>query len=332
MPAVQAPDLLVLPRVAAPPEDPVRERPVLDVHDAYAGVEGAGFPIHRPFPAPGLSLRQTDPFLLLDQMGHVEYLAGEARGAPWHPHRGFETVTYVMDGAMVHHDSNGGGGVIREGATQWMTAGAGILHDEMPTEAMLRHGGVMHGVQLWVNLPARLKWTAPRYQAIEAERLLLLSSGDGGALMRVIAGDLGGHHGPGVTWTPIDLVHASVSAGARLRLPWRRDFNALVYVLAGTGSVGAEGRPIAVHQLAVFGPGETLTVRAADRQAGPGTALELLLLGGMPIREPIYHYGPFVMNSQAEIVQALDDYQHGRMGTVPATTVATAVEGGEPAP
>ena len=324
MPAVQASDLLVLPRVAAPPEGPAHERPVARVSAAYSTFEGAGFPVHRPFPAQGISLRETDPFLLLDQIGHVEYLPGEARGAPWHPHRGFETVTYVMDGAMVHHDSNGGGGLIREGATQWMTAGSGILHDEMPTEEMLRHGGVMHGLQLWVNLPARLKWTPPRYQPIEAGALLLLSSSDGGALMRVIAGALGGHQGPGSTWTPIDLVHASVSPGARLRLPWRPDFNALAYVLAGSGSAGAEERPLAADQLAVFGPGDALTLRAAARPDGPSATLEVLLLGGLPIREPIYHYGPFVMNSHEEIVQAVEDYQRGRMGTIPATSIEAA--------
>jgi redox-sensitive bicupin YhaK (pirin superfamily) len=328
MPAVKAPDLMVLPRVAEPPEGGAHERPVVRVSDSYATLEGAGFPVHRPFPAQGLSLRQTDPFLLLDQMGHVEYLPGEARGAPWHPHRGFETVTYVMDGAMVHHDSNGGGGIIREGATQWMTAGAGILHDEMPTEEMVRHGGVMHGVQLWVNLPARLKWTPPRYQAIEADALLLLASSDGGALVRVIAGEIGGHKGPGSTWTPIDLVHASVSPGARLRLPWRRDFSAMVYALAGSGSVGAEARPLGPHQLAVYGPGDALTVRASDRADGPSETLEVLILGGLPIGEPIYHYGPFVMNTHEEIVQAVEDYQQGRMGVIPAMTISPAYGAG----
>lgn len=329
MPAVQPPDVMVLPRLPEPPEGPPHERPVVRVSDAYSTLEGAGFPVHRPFPSQGLGLRQTDPFLLLDQMGHVEYLPGEARGAPWHPHRGFETVTYVMDGAMVHHDSNGGGGVIREGATQWMTAGAGILHDEMPTDQMMRHGGVMHGVQLWVNLPARLKWTPPRYQAIEAESLLLLASSDGGAVVRVIAGEIGGHKGPGSTWTPIDVVHASVSAGARLRLPWRPDFSAMAYVLAGNGSVGADDRPLNAHQLAVYGPGDAISLRADAHPDGPGATLEVLVLGGLPIGEPIYHYGPFVMNSQEEIVQALDDYRHGRMGRIPATTMPTDAPPGE---
>jgi redox-sensitive bicupin YhaK (pirin superfamily) len=324
LPAIQPDRLMVLPRVPEPPAGPGHERPVASITSAYSTLEGAGFPVHRPFPAPGISLRQTDPFLLLDQMGHVEYAPGEARGAPWHPHRGFETVTYMLDGTMVHHDSNGGGGVIGEGATQWMTAGAGILHDEMPSEAMVRHGGVMHGVQLWVNLPARLKWTAPRYQAIEADRLLLLASSDGGSVLRVIAGEVAGHRAPGVTWTPIDLIHASLSPGARLRLAWRRDFSAMAYTLAGRGRAGAEERPLGPHQLAVFGPGDALTLRADDRQEGPADALEVLILGGLPIREPIYHYGPFVMNSYEEIVQAVEDYQRGRMGRIPATTIEAA--------
>jgi len=322
MPAVRPPDVMILPRVVAPPQGAAQDRPVLSVTDAYSGHEGAGFPIHRPFPAQGLSMRATDPFLLLDQMGHVEYLPGEARGAPWHPHRGFETVTYVMDGTMVHHDSNGGGGTISEGGTQWMTAGAGILHDEMPTDEMIRHGGVMHGVQLWVNLPSRLKRTPPRYQAIEGADLTLLTSDDGAAVIRLIAGQLGGHKGPGETWTPIDYAHVTLPAGARLRLPWRPDFSAMVYVLAGQGTVGAEERPIHAHQLARLGHGDTLTVRAADRQEGPSDTLEVLLLGGLPIGEPVYHYGPFVMNTYEEIVQAVDDYQHGRMGQIPASVLA----------
>lgn len=334
MPALRPSNIMVLPRIAEPARGPATERPVVRVTDAYATLEGAGFPVHRPFPAQGIRLADTDPFLLLDQMGHVRYEPGEAKGAPWHPHRGFETVTYVMDGAMVHHDSNGGGGVIGEGATQWMTAGAGILHDELPTEHMLRHGGIMHGVQLWVNLPARLKWTPPRYQAIETDALTLAASSDGGALVRIIAGEVGGHVGPGSTWTPIDVVHASISPGARLRLPWRRDFSAMAYALSGCGTAGPDARPIGSHQLAVFGPGEALTLEAARRQ-DEGGDLEVLLLGGLAIGEPIYHYGPFVMNTYEEIVQAVEDFRHGRMGQIPATTVqavAATPQAADPTP
>jgi hypothetical protein len=251
-------------------------------------------------------------------MGEVEYAPGEPKGTPWHPHRGFETVTYLIDGVFRHQDSNGGGGLITNGDTQWMTAGGGILHIEAPPEELVMSGGLFHGFQLWVNLPARLKLTQPRYQDIRAGQVALLTSADGGALLRVIAGELDGHAGPGVTHTPITLVHATVSPGAQVRLPWRADFNALGYVLAGSGTVGSERRPVHAGQLAVFGFGESVTVAADARQDGPSPALDILLLGGEPIREPIATYGPFVMNTKAELAQAFEDYQAGRLGSIPA--------------
>jgi quercetin 2,3-dioxygenase len=317
MPAVTVENPLVLPRITRPDPQTSVARPVGQVVAAHHAVEGAGFEVWRPFPG-GLDLHVTDPFLLLDQLGPVEYGPNEAKGAPWHPHRGFETVTYVLDGEISHHDSNGGGGTIAEGDTQWMTAGGGILHDEVPSERALREGGPSHGVQLWVNLPAKLKFTPTRYQAITGDNLVLLSSPDGGALVRLIAGDLGGHPGPGSTHTPITYAHATVSPGAELSVPWNPEFNALAYVLQGQGYAGAEGRPVRDHALVVFGPGDALTVRAADRQDGPSSALEVLLLGGFPIREPIVHYGPFVMNTRDEILTAIDDFNAGRMGTIPA--------------
>ncbi|HEY7060612.1 MAG TPA: pirin family protein [Chloroflexota bacterium] len=316
MPAVTPSNRLVLPRIARPDEAQTTYRPVAHVVTAPSQLEGAGFPVRRPFPSAGLHL--ADPFLLLDHMGAVEYGPGEAKGAPWHPHRGFETVTYVIDGAFEHHDSTGGGGLITDGATQWMTAGAGILHDEMPPEALVVKGGLFHGVQLWVNLPRTLKWTPPRYQDIGAGQVALLSSDDGGALVRLIAGDLDGHAGPGVTWTPITYAHATLSPGARLAVPWRPDFNALVYVLAGAGSVGLEGVPLREGQLAVFGPGDALAVQADAHQDSRTPNLEVLLLGGQPIGEPVAFGGPFVMNTHAEIQQAFADFRAGRMGTIPA--------------
>ncbi len=314
MPAVTPHDPLGLPRI----EDPAGAiaRPVFEVVDAPTMLEGEGFQVRRAFA--GMDLRFADPFLLLDHMGAVEYAPGEAKGAPDHPHRGFETVTYMLDGKIKHRDSNGGGGIITDGATQWMTAGAGIVHSEMPTEEIVVKGGLFHGVQLWVNLPQTQKWSPPRYQDIGGEKVSLLSSGDGGAVVRVIAGDLAGHEGPGSTRTPITYAHASVSPGARLRMPWRPDFNALLYVLAGRGSVGAEGRPIAEGQLAVFGDGDVMEVQADPRQDSNVGSLEVLLLGGQPIREQISWYGPFVMNTKQEILQAIEDYQAGRMGAIPA--------------
>src|SRR5438270_7967075 len=311
MPAVTVDDILVLPRVPEPDPAAIQERRVLSVTTAPAGFEGEGFPVRRAFA--GVDLRRLDPFIHMDQMGEVDYAPGEPKGTAWHPHRGFETVTYIIDGTFQHQDSNGGGGLITNGDTQWMTAGGGILHIEKPPEELVASGGLFHGFQLWVNLPARLKMTAPRYQDIRAGQVALLTSSDGGSLLRVIAGSLGGHSGPGITHTPITLVHATVSAGARVRLPWPASFNALAYVLAGSGYVGLEKRPIRMGQLAVFGAGDVMTFGGGER-----SDMDILLLGGQPIREPVAAYGPFVMNTRAELVQAFEDFQAGRLGSVPA--------------
>jgi redox-sensitive bicupin YhaK (pirin superfamily) len=295
------------------------ERPVLTVTTAPRGLEGEGFPVRRAFR--GVDLAALDPFVHMDQMGAVDYAPGEPKGTPWHPHRGFETVTYMIDGTFQHQDSNGGGGLITDGATQWMTAGAGILHIETPPEALVVSGGLFHGIQLWVNLPSHLKFAPPAYQSIESSMVSLLSSYDGGALVRVIAGDLDGHLGPGSTRTPIAFVHATISPGARLAVPWRPDFNALVYALAGWGSVSAERRPLTGGQLAVLGGGDFLTVSADDVQDTSSANLEVLLLGGRPIGEPVAWYGPFVMNTEPELRQAIDDYRAGRLGVIPAGAI-----------
>ena len=317
MPAVTA-YTLTLPRLKPVPAPLEESRSVARIVTARSQLEGEGFVVRRPFPSVELSF--ADPFVLLDHLGAVEYAPGEAKGAPWHPHRGFETVTYIIDGAVEHQDSTGGGGLIADGGTQWMTAGAGILHSEMPPEQLVVRGGLFHGVQLWVNLPAELKWTPPRYQDIDARDVALLASPDGGALVRVIAGELDGRAGPGATRTPITYLHATVSPGAELALTWPREFNALVYALAGRGTVGPEARPLDEGQLAILGPGASITARAADRQPSPAAAgWEILVLGGLPIQEPIARYGPFVMNTREEIIQAVDDYQAGRMGIIPAS-------------
>src|SRR5688500_4406712 len=213
-----------------------RVRPVRAVVTAPGGFEGEGFPVRRAFA--GVDLADLDPFIHMDEMGEVEWAPGAAKGTSWHPHRGFETVTYMLDGTFQHQDSNGGGGVISDGDTQWMTAGGGILHIEAPPEEAGAVGGTVRGIQLWVILPSRLKMTSPRYQDIRGGEVALLTDHDGGALLRVIAGDVAGHAGPGVTHTPIALLHATVQPGAQLRLPWPADFNALVYVLSGRGSAG----------------------------------------------------------------------------------------------
>ncbi len=308
MPAVTA-DTLTLPRIETPPE-PV-DRPVRSVTTAPRGYEGEGFPVRRAFA--GVDLRDLDPFIHMDQMGEVDYAPGEPKGTDWHPHRGFETVTYMIDGTFQHQDSHGGGGVITNGATQWMTAGGGILHIETPPEELVVSGGLFHGIQLWVNLPSKDKLVAPRYQNLEGDQVTLLSSPDGGALVRLIAGDIGDHRGPGSTYTPIVVAHATVSPGARLVLPWQREFNALAYVLSGAGTAGTERRPVESGQLVVFGPGDAVTFDGHATRP-----LDVLLLGGQPIREPVAAYGPFVMNTRAELLQAVEDFQAGRLGTVPA--------------
>jgi quercetin 2,3-dioxygenase len=316
MPAVTVPDITVLPRLERPDPAAVAERPVKSVTAAPSGYEGEGFPVRRAFA--GVDLRDLDPFIHMDQMGEVEYAPGEPKGTPWHPHRGFETVTYMIDGIFEHQDSNGGGGVITNGDTQWMTAGSGLLHIEAPPEHLVMSGGLFHGIQLWVNLPKTLKFAAPRYQDIRGGDVALLSSPDGGALIRVIAGSVGDHDGPGSTHTPITLVHATLSPGAELVLPWRTDFNALVYTLAGQGTVGAKAQPIRKGQLAVFGPGGSLRAAAAPTQPQAEPNLDILVLGGRPIREPIAMAGPFVMNTRLEVIQAFEDFQAGKLGTIPA--------------
>jgi len=321
MPAVTVDDVGALPSIGSTDPASVTGRPVLSVTSAPAGFEGEGFPVRRAFA--GVDRRYLDPFIHMDQMGEVEYAPGEPKGTPWHPHRGFETVTYMIDGTFRHQDSIGGGGLITDGDTQWMTAGGGILHIEAPPEDLVASGGLFHGIQLWVNLPRADKMIPPRYQDIGRSNVALLSSPDGGTLLRVIAGEVAGHAGPGSTHSPMAMVHATLAPGARVEIPWRREFNALAYVLGGAGRVGADGHPIGTGQLAVFGDGDLLTIGADATQDSRTPALDVLVLGGRPIGEPVYAYGPFVMNTREEVAQAFEDYQAGRLGTVPADHIGS---------
>ena len=313
MPAITVSDLTVLPRLT---QALGLTRPVKSVTTAPSAFEGEGFPVRRAFF--GVELADLDPFIHLDQMGEVEYAPGEPKGTAWHPHRGFETVTYIIDGIFDHRDSNGGGGTITNGDTQWMTAGAGILHIETPPESLVLSGGLFHGFQLWVNLPASQKWAAPSYQDIRAGQVSLLTSADGGTLLRVIAGSVEGHQGPGSTRTPITMVHATLAPGAELRLPWNPEYNALAYTLAGHGTVGESARPVKMGQLAVFGAGDNLVIRASENQESRSPQMDVLILGGAPIGEPVAWMGPFVMNTKAEVLKAFEDYQAGRLGSIPA--------------
>jgi quercetin 2,3-dioxygenase len=315
MPAISVEHPLELPRAVSPL---VTDRPrrVKSITTAPRGLEGEGFPVRRAFA--GIDIADLDPFVHMDQMGEIDYGPGEPKGTPWHPHRGFETVTYMIDGTFLHQDSIGGGGVIQNGGTQWMTAGAGILHIERPPDSLIDTGGVFHGMQLWVNLPAKLKMTNPRYQDIEAESVTLLTNENGDAIIRIIAGSLGDVEGPGMTHTPIAIAHVTLMPGGQLTLPWKQGYNALTYVLAGQGTVGIERTDIEMGQMAVHVDGDFLVLSAKESQDSRTNAFEVLILGGEPIREPVATYGPFVMNTRAELQQAFEDYEAGRLGQIPA--------------
>ncbi len=315
MPAVTVDDLTVLERLGTPGLGD-QPRPVRQVTSAPQGYEGEGFPVRRAFA--GIDLTHLDPFIMMDQMGEVDYAPGEPKGTPWHPHRGFETVTYIIDGVFDHQDSHGGGGSITNGDTQWMTAGSGLLHIETPPEWLVQSGGLFHGIQLWVNLPREAKLTRPQYQDIRSGEVRLLTSADAGALVRLIAGTVAGHSGPGSTHTDMTLLHATVAPGARLDLPWDPEFNALVYVLSGEGTVGTDAHPVRTGQTASLGAGDYVTLAAAARQESRSPSLDVVVLGGRPIREPLAWAGPFVMNTKSEVLQAYEDFQRGVFGHIPA--------------
>lgn len=316
MPAVTVEDFSQLATIASPHAS-AQMRSIKSITTAPSGYEGEGFPVRRAFS--GISVRELDPFIHMDQMGEVEYAPGEPKGTPWHPHRGFETVTYLIDGTFHHQDSHGGGGLITNGGTQWMTAGAGILHIEAPPEELVISGGLFHGIQLWVNLPAAEKFAAPAYQNLEPTMVRVATNRSADAIVRVIAGEVAGITGPGSTRTPINLVHATLQPGATLSLPWNPGFNALAYVLNGRGTAGEGEAPIETGQLVVHQSGDAMKFRASSTQDSHHRNLDLLLLGGRPINEPVFHYGPFVMNTRAEVVQALEDFQRGSFGQVPHT-------------
>jgi redox-sensitive bicupin YhaK (pirin superfamily) len=318
MPAITPDHPLTLEKLDTP-HDGARARRVTRITTAPQGFEGEGFPVRRAFF--GVEMDDLDPFIHMDQMGEIDYGPGEPKGTPWHPHRGFETVTYMMEGTFLHQDSIGGGGVIQDGGTQWMTAGAGILHIERPPDALIDSGGLFHGIQLWVNLPKTLKMSPPRYQDIGATAVTLRTNDAGDAIVRIIAGTVAGADGPGVTHTPIAIAHVTLLPGAELILPWEPTYNALVYVLAGRGFVGTEHTAIQEGQMSVHKDGDFLVVRAADTQDSRTQALELFILGGQRIGEPVAAYGPFVMNTRAELVQAFEDYQAGRLGQIPANHI-----------
>ena len=286
---------------------------------AHKQEEGAGFIVRRPLPS--MSLAQADPFLLIDEMGPVDYAPGEAVGAPDHPHRGFETITYVLSGEFEHEDSAGHRGVLRSGDVQWMTAGAGIVHSEMPSRGVRDAGGRVHGFQIWVNLPAKLKMTQPRYQEVVSAKIPSAQSSDGLASVRVIAGEALGARAVIDTLTPVVYQDWSLQPGADITVPLAAEQQALLYVFEGAARVGDEGRLVDDGRLAVLSPGDSVRLRAAE---GATTPSRMLLLAGVPLNEPVARYGPFVMNTPAEIQQAFHDYQSGKMGEITRTAQVRA--------
>jgi redox-sensitive bicupin YhaK (pirin superfamily) len=314
MPAATA-DPLTLPRLRTGSVP----RQVAMLTTAPSGHEGEGFPVRRAFF--GIPSALLDPFVHMDQMGEVEYAPGEPKGTPWHPHRGFETFTYLIDGQFLHQDSHGGGGSILEGGTQYMTAGDGILHIETPPEHLVMSGGLFHGLQLWINLPIAKKRIAPQYQDLQGVDSAMVASADGGALVRVLAGEIDGYRGPGISHTPLAIAHVTVAPGAQVDIPWDRSFNALAYVLSGSGAVGADSRPIRTGQTAVLVDGDSVRLRADRVQESRSRALDVFLIGGVPLREPVVQYGPFVMSTKAEVMEAFEDFQRGRFGQIPADAI-----------
>ena len=279
---------------------------------AVTTLEGEGFVVHRPFPTPQLD--DIDPFLLLDRMGPISLAPGEAKGAPDHPHRGFETVTYLLSGEMEHKDSSGHAGRLKSGDVQWMTAGSGVVHAEMPSPEFMRTGGRMHGFQLWVNLPQREKMIRPRYQEIPSSRIPKATSADGLVSVSVIAGEAMGSKAVIETRTPIIYLHYRIKPAGVVNQQVPHDYNAFAYVVDGAGLFGVKGEPGADGQMIMFAPdGDKVRI---ENPADAKATLEVLLIAGVPLNEPIARYGPFVMNTEAEIHQAFEDYRRGRMGAI----------------
>lgn len=288
-----------------------RIRDVMSVSQSHRQLEGGGFVVRRPFPSAGLDA--VDPFLLIDEMGPVDYLPGQAVGAPDHPHRGFETVTYVLEGEMVHEDSAGHRGTLSDGGVQWMTAGAGIVHSEEPSRRLREEGGRMHGFQVWVNLPRRLKMTRPRYQEIPGARLPVAQTPDGKARVRVIAGEALGVAAVIDTHTPIVYQDWTLEPGGDVTVAVSEGLRGLVFVFQGELLVGEGRTQVADGQLAVLGDGGVV------RLSGGATRGRALLLAGTPLGEPVARYGPFVMNTREELVEAFRDFESGKMGDITRT-------------
>ena len=288
------------------------ERTISQIVNAKTTTEGDGFIVHRPFP--NSEIREFDPFLLLDEMGPIDLAPGDAKGASDHPHRGFETVTYVIEGAFEHKDSQGNSGKLFSGDVQWMTAGSGVVHSEMPEKDFTQKGGTLHGFQLWVNLPKKDKMIKPRYQDIPSKNIPIVKTSDGKVQVKVIAGESMGKKAVIDTKIPIMYLHFTIQPGGKVIQPIPKNYNSFAYVASGEGLFGAEQRTVTKEQAIFFErDGDEITIATSINAVLP---LEIILLGGIPINEPVKRYGPFVMNTDEELKQAISDYKTGKMGII----------------
>jgi hypothetical protein len=286
----------------------IRTRSVAEIAPALKTTEGGGVTIQRAFPTARID--SADPFLLFDHMGPVHFAPGQAIGFPAHPHRGFETVTYLLEGVMEHRDSFGNHGTLEPGDVQWMTAGSGLVHSEMPGELLVRDGGTLQGFQIWVNLPKRDKMKPPNYQELKATQIPVATNADGTVTARVVAGTALGVSGAVRTHTPILYVHFTAAPGAAFDQAIPSTHTALAYVIRGEATFG--GKPAGQSRLIQFAnDGDRIVV--ANGSQDP---LDLLVLAGEPLREPVARYGPFVMNTKEELYEAFDDFRNGKMGTL----------------
>jgi redox-sensitive bicupin YhaK (pirin superfamily) len=285
------------------------ERTISEIITAKTTTEGDGFQVSRPFP--NYAIRDFDPFLLLDEMGPVVYAPNEAKGASPHPHRGFETVTYMIEGAFEHKDSQGNSGKLLPGDVQWMTAGSGVIHSELPEKEFAKKGGRFHGLQLWVNLPKKEKMIKPRYQEISSDDIPVAKTDDGSVQVKVIAGESMGTKAVIDTKIPIVYLHFKLQPNATFTQNIPQNYNAFAYVIKGNAFFGSE-KVIAKKNQAIFfdQKGEHVILSSHNASA------EVLLIAGTPINEPVKRYGPFVMNTEEELQQAINDFQNGKMGKI----------------
>ena len=282
----------------------LNQRSVEQIVESQTTLEGGGFTVHRPFPTRTMS--HFDPFLLLDNAGPQYYAPGQAKGAPDHPHRGFETLTYLLEGSLDNWDSSGFKGHLGPGDIEWTTAGKGIIHGGLPDARIMEHGGTMHVIQLWVNLASDKKWIPPQSTDLRADQVPSWTSDDGTINATLVAGDAWGKSATINTTTPIFYLLYDMKPGATIEQQVPSDFNVMAYVLDGDGTFGSESTKASDQQMVQFarnGDGIQLTAGL--------NGLRLILLGGQVLNEPVARYGPFVMNTRKEIMEAINDFEAG---------------------